>query len=258
MRKDLFFLLFVLLFSTFTYAQFPQVHSYQPTFYNVDNSQILESQKRFLESESNRNKNDLDKLASVKNKVLNYLQGETDVIFFKELINALEDLGKFGTYLNSSDVDELQKINNSVDMSYANYLYRKKYPQAIDSSSSATESTHGISIYAQDLTSIGNSAPTSSELTSTKNAASLVAGETYKDKHYDLMYTYMLPGPSMKIRDAYIDIYDSGILTPDEIKKIQKIVEMCVNGKFPRSSSLAKELKKSKSIEEKKEIFMKY
>ena len=139
MKRNIIVFSSVLFFSTTLCAQINHVQQFKPTFFQVDNSRMLESHRRAIEADNNRNKDCQNLLASVRNKVLNYLQGETDEIFFAELKAAMKELGEFGSYIDAFSADKIQKISNSVDESYVEYLQRKKYPQTTTSPTDAEQ-----------------------------------------------------------------------------------------------------------------------
>ena len=154
MEKNIIAFLSVFFLSTTLCAQVNlQVEQFKPTFYKSDNSSLRNAQREAIEADNARSDNYQRLLMSVTQKVINYMQGETDEVFFEELKKAANKLAQFGTYISPFDAETIRGISKSVDISYINYLERKKYPQTTtptEAEQATVDSTSTMSISSEN------------------------------------------------------------------------------------------------------------
>ena len=68
------------------FAQFGVQH-FQPTFYDVDNSRLIESRRDAIEADNARSRSQLNQLANVRLKVINLLAEDIDQEL-RDILNA--------------------------------------------------------------------------------------------------------------------------------------------------------------------------
>lgn len=115
------------------FAQFGVQH-FQPTFYDVDNSRLIESRRDAIEADNARSRSQLNQLANVRLKVINLLAEDIDQEL-RDILNAYyQKLNTYSnTYLYPYQYQEIMEISRNVDnavVAYNNRVAMQKEQEA--------------------------------------------------------------------------------------------------------------------------------
>ena len=115
------------------FAQFGVQH-FQPTFYDVDNSRLIESRRDAIEADNARSRSQLNQLENVRLKVINLLAEDIDQEL-RDILNAYyQKLNTYSTtYLYPYQYQEIMEISRNVDnavVAYNNRVAMQKEQEA--------------------------------------------------------------------------------------------------------------------------------